>query len=446
MSLPPGPRLPASLQTLAWVLRPAALMEHCRREYGDVFTLRLGPSRVVMIADPELVKPVMQGDPATLRMGDINGLFRPILGPSGLLLADGPEHMRQRKLMLPAFHGERMRGYGEAMTRIAEREVSTWPAGEPFALLPRMQSITVDVILETVFGASDPRLRSLVVELLHRCQSYSTMLPQLRRDLGGRSPWARLMRCLAQVDRLIYAEIAQRRSGRARRGDDVLSMLLEATVEDGAPMTDAELRDALLTLLVAGHATTASALAFCFERLLRHPDALARLTDELPGGGSDYLDAVIKETLRLRPVLPIVARKTTEPFALGPWDIPARSVLMPSIYLLHRHPGHWPEPEAFRPERFLGPAPSPYAFMPFGGGVRRCLGASFAQFEMRVVLRTVLTRVVLAVEPRDVGVVRRSYTCAPGRGAEAVVIRRLPQRRRFRRQAGVPAAASPAAR
>jgi cytochrome P450 family 135 len=438
-ALPPGPRLPAAAQTLAWVLRPVPFMEACRRRHGDLFTLRLGPSRVVMIADPAAVKQVFQGPPELLHMGDINGLFRPILGPSGLLVSDGAEHMRQRRLMLPAFHGQRMREYAALMADAAHREVSSWPHDEPFALLPRMQSITVDVILGAVFGVDatrgdHDRLRALVVELLHRCQSYSTMLPQLRRSLRGRSPWARLMACVAEVDEVLLAEIARRRRA-AAPGDDVLSMLLEARDEDGRPLSDRELRDELLTLLVAGHETTASALAFAFERLLRHPAKVERLTAELARGDETYLDAVIKETLRLRPVLPIVARKLKGPFEVGGYELPRGTVLMPSVWLVHRNPAVYPDPEAFRPERFLGPQPDTYSWIPFGGGVRRCLGASFAQFEMRVVLKTVLARTVLAAPPRPERVVRRSFTFAPEHGAEVVMVRRLARERRFQRAA-----------
>jgi cytochrome P450 family 135 len=438
--LPPGPRLPAAAQTLNWVLRPVPFAEECRRRYGDLFTLRLGPSNVVMVADHRAVRQVFQAPPGLVHMGDINGLFRPILGSSGLLLTDGNEHLRQRKLMLPPFHGERMRAYGTLMKDAAEREVSSWPLGEEFALLPRMQSITVDVILGAVFGidqdaSDDGRLRALVVELLDRCQSYSTMLPQLRRSLAGRSPWARLVRCVEEVDAELYAEIARRRRGTHQGQDDVLSMLLEASDEDGEPLTDRELRDELITLLVAGHETTASALAFAFERLLRHPRKLERLVDELSWGEEDYLDAVIKETLRLRPVLPIVARKLTGEFELGGYELPARTVVMPNIWLVHRDPDVYPDPEAFRPERFVGAKPDTYAWIPFGGGVRRCLGASFAQFEMRVVLKAVLTRAVLATRPASERVVRRSFTFAPERGAQVVMLRRVARSRRFQRGA-----------
>jgi len=441
MSLPPGPRAPAAAQTLAWVIRPVAFMEECRRRYGPLFTVKLGPSKVVMIADPAAVREVFQGPPDLLHMGDINGLFRPILGSTGLLLTDGPEHLRQRKLMLPPFHGERMRAYGRLMADAADREVSSWPVGEEFALLPRMQAITVDVILGAVFGidpaSAEPHpLRRLVVELLHRCQSYSTMLPQLRHSLAGRSPWARLMRCVDDVDEVLYAEIARRRAA-TTRGDDVLSMLLDARDENGAALSDRELRDELLTLLVAGHETTASALAFAFERLLRHPEMLERLTDELSWGDETYLDAVIKETLRLRPVLPIVARKLKGEFTVGGYELPRGTVVMPNVWLVHHNPDVYPDPEAFRPERFVNTQPDTYSWIPFGGGVRRCLGASFAQFEMRIVLRTVLSRAVLAARPQSERVVRRSFTFAPEHGAHVVMLRRVARRRRFRRRTRV---------
>jgi cytochrome P450 len=283
------------------------------------------------------------------------------------------------------------------------------------------------------------RLRALVVDLLERCQSYSTMLPQLRRSLAGRSPWARLMRCVEQVDEVLYAEIARRRAG-AHSGDDVLSMLLEARDEEGNALSDRELRDELLTLLVAGHETTASALAFAFERLLRHPDTLARLTEELSWGEEHYLDAVIKETLRLRPVLPIVARKLTADFEIAGWELPRKTEVMPNVWLVHRDPDVYPDPEAFWPERFLNTGPDTYSWIPFGGGVRRCLGASFAQFEMRVVLKTVLSRAVLAARPEAERVVRRSFTFAPERGAQVVMLRRTAKRRRFQRD-GAPAKA-----
>ena len=425
---PPGPRAPAVAQTLEWVFRPVQFMERCRRRHGDLFTARLGPlSHVVFIAEPAAAKAVFQGDPAIMHMGDINGLFRPILGSRSLLLLDGEDHMRLRKLMLPPFHGTRVRRYERLMAEIVEREVAGWPVGEPFPLQPRMQSITLEIILRAVFGVEEgarlDHLRPMLARLLDLCQSRATMLPQLRRELGGRSPWARLMRCVAEVDAVIYGELERRRGDRsARPGDDVLSLLLEARDEDGQPIPDRELRDELLTLLVAGHETTASAMAWAFERLLRQPGLEERLAGELGEGEERHLDAVIKETLRLRPVLPIVARKLKAPFELGGYRFPRGTVLMPCIYLLHRNPSIYPEPDEFRPERFLDRQPEAYSWIPFGGGVRRCLGASFASFEMRTVLRTIISRA--ALEPAGGGaepIKRRSFTFAPERDALVVM-------------------------
>jgi cytochrome P450 len=442
-SFPPGPRRPPLVQTLEWVFRPVPFMEACRRRYGDCFTAALGPMRhVVFISEPEAVKQVLTGDPSIMHMGDINGLFRPILGSSSLLLLDGEEHMRHRRLMLPPFHGRRMHGYGELMSEIAENELETWPVHQAFPLLPRMQTITTEVILRAVFGVEEGSqltdLRRLVVRLLDRCRSRSTMLPQLRRELGGRSPWARLMRTVDDVDEVLLEEIRRRRSQPASElGDDVLSLLVQARDDEGNPMSDRELRDELLTLLVAGHETTATALAWTFERLVRHPSVLARLTDELATGDTSYLDAVIKETLRLRPVLPIVARKLAAPYELNGYRFPKGTVLMPSIYLLHRHPSLYPNPDEFWPERFLDRHPDTYAWIPFGGGVRRCLGGPFAQFEMNVVLRTVLSRVTLeAAGEASETIARRSFTFAPERGAMVVLKSRAGRSRRFRIRAG----------
>jgi cytochrome P450 len=428
--LPPGPRAPGVVQTLQWIVRPEAFMRRCAARHGPTFSVRLGPQTdVVFLSDPVSIKAVLQASPHQMNMGDINGLFRPILGSSSLLLLDGGEHMRQRKLLLPPFHGEHVQRYREIMEHAAAEQVATWPRERPFALLPSMQAITLNVILRAVFGLEHgPRrdeLRRLLARLLALCQSRATMLPQLRVGLGGLSPWARLMRCVAAVDRALYAEIERRRASPGEGpGDDVLGLLLEARDEDGAPMTNRELRDELLTLLVAGHETTASALAFAFERLVHHPDLLARLRDELVADHDRYLDAVVKETLRLRPVLPIVARKLTEPFPLDGRVYPPGTVLMPCVYLLHRNPAVYEQPDEFLPERFVARQPATYAWIPFGGGVRRCLGASFALTEMRVVLATVLRSVELRPAGRAERIARRSFTFSPLRGARVVASER----------------------
>jgi cytochrome P450 len=405
-------------------------MRRCARLYGSQFTARLGPgANVVFLSDPESVKAVFHGSPDEMHMGDINGLFRRVLGRNSLLVIDGDEHLRQRRMLLPPFRGDSIAQHYDSMVGAAEEDVATWPVGEPFALQPRMQAMTLNVIIGTVFGLqAGPRreqLRALLARLLDLNTTLATTLPQLRVSLGGLTPWGRLMCCTEQVDRALYAEIGHRRAQLDRPGD-VLSLLLDAQEASGEGMSDRELRDQLLTLLVAGHETTATALAWAFERILRHPEVLARIQAELEEGGTAYLDAAIKETLRLRPTVPITARKLMVPFELGGRTYPAGTVLMPCIFLLHRDPEIYPQPEEFRPERFLGPQPPAYAYIPFGGGARRCLGSAFALAEMRAVMQTVLARVELraAGRPKDERIRRRAFTLSPADGAQAVVTRR----------------------
>ena len=430
--LPPGPRRPAFIQTLEWILDPKGFMTRCRRRYGDAFSVRLGPSTdVVFLSDPAAVKEVFQGPPEDMNMGDINGLFRRVLGRNSLLVLDGAEHLRQRKLLLPPFHGERIERHRKAMARAADDDVATWPIGEPFPLQPRMQAMTLNVILRAVFGMEDgpkrDELRVLLARLLELNTTIATTLPQLRIELGGLSTWGRLMRCTAEVDRAIYAEMGRRRdeSRQSRQDqDDVLSLLLDARDEAGEPMTDVEIRDQLLTMLVAGHETTATALAWAFERMLRHPAVMARLRADLERGESRYLDAAIKESLRLRPVVPIAARKLTAPLTVGGRRYEPGTVLMPCIFLLHRNPLVYEAPEEFRPERFVNQQPATYAWIPFGGGVRRCIGSSFALLEMRIVVESVLRQLDLRpATRRDERIVRRAFTLSPKRGARVVATR-----------------------
>jgi len=429
--LPPGPRRPAFVQTLEWILDPKGFMTRCRRRYGDTFSVQLGPSTdVVFLSDPASAAEVFQGPPEQLNMGDINGLFRRVLGRNSLLVLDGDEHMRQRKLLLPPFHGERIARHREAMVRVADDDIVTWPIGEPFALQPRMQAMTLNVILHAVFGLEDgPRrdeLRVLLARLLELNTTIATTLPQLRVELGGLTPWGRLMRCTAAVDRALYAEMGRRRKESRADQDDVLSLLLDAHDEAGQPMTDKEIRDQLLTMLVAGHETTATALAWAFERMLRHPRVLERLRAGLEEGDSRYLDAAIKESLRLRPVVPITARKLSAPLVVGGRQYAPGTVLMPCIFLLQRNPDVYDEPDEFRPERFLDGQPATYSWVPFGGGVRRCLGASFALLEMRIVIEAVLRNLDLRpAERRDERIVRRAFTLSPKRGARVVATGRV---------------------
>ncbi len=442
-SLPPGPGGPSALVAARFLLRGPRFLDACRDRYGDVFTIRLNTGRTVVIAgDPAIAKATFQGGGDDLHAGAGNVVLKPILGARSVLLLDGPEHLRQRRLMLPSFHGERMRAYGETMTEVAERHVGAWPVGRAFAVHPTMQAITLEIILRTIFGVADPaRVEQLAAPTKRLLNSTDQPLRLLALQLTSsakartrpRSPWGRVYALLAPVDALIHQEIAARRAAEAdgEAREDILSLLLAARDEDGNALTDVELRDELMTLLLAGHETTATALAWTLERLVRTPEVLARVREEAEAGeGTDYLDATIKEALRLRPVVPGVVRQLQRPLTIGGIDLPAGVHVAPSIYLIHRRPDVYPEPDAFRPERFLGEdAPSTYEWLPFGGGIRRCLGASFAQYEMRIVLRTILRRATLettdaAAEP----VKRRFVTYTPARGGRIRVARLEPAR------------------
>jgi cytochrome P450 family 135 len=438
-SIPPGPRTSRLLQTVRWMYRPGPMLEDCRRRYGDMFTLRIAHEGTwVFLAHPDMVKQVFTGDPRVLHAGEANVVLLPMLGHHSVLLLDEAAHMSQRKLMLPSFHGERMRGYEQVMAEVAGAEIESWPAGEPYAVRPAMQRITLEVIMRTVFGMQDDARRERLRGMLSAALEWGgdprrmAMLAMLGPHRVERSQMFRRVR--EPADELIYEEIRTRRDAPdLEERDDVLSLLLQARHEDGSPMSDEELRDELMTLLVAGHETTASSLAWAVERCVRNPDVLERLRD----GEEEYIDAVCKETLRLRPILALVLRRLTEPMEIGGRMLPAGVNLAPCIYLIHRRPDVYPEPYAFRPERFLDQPAGTYTWIPFGGGVRRCLGASFALFEMRVVLRELVRRMELRVaDPRPERITRRAITLVPERGGEVVV-----SRRRVRHQPPVSAAA-----
>jgi cytochrome P450 len=424
--LPDGPAYPTALQTLGWILRPGPFMERCRARYGDMFTLRLAQQRLVFLSHPDAVKQVLTGDPRLLHAGEGNIVLLPLLGRHSVLLLDERPHMAQRRLLLPPFHGERMQRYGDLIAEVAAAEIERWPAGEPFAVWPRMQAITLEVIMRAVFGIDDERRRERLRGPLAAMLDWTTqprrmaMMALLGPERLGTV--ASFRRAVEPVDALLHEEIRERRAdGAGAEGDDILSMLLQARHEDGQPMSDHELRDELMTLLVAGHETTATALAWAVERLVRHPDKLARLAEEAAAGEDDYLDAVVKETLRLRPVLPIVVRVLKEPMEIAGRTLPAGVAVAPCIYLMHRRPDVYPEPLRFLPERFLERPAGTYTWIPFGGGVRRCLGASFALFEMKTVLAQVATRVRLrpAQQPAE-RVARRAITLVPAEGARVV--------------------------
>jgi cytochrome P450 family 135 len=427
-AIPPGPRYPRPLNTLGWIFRPGPFLERCRERYGPTFTLPVAHEGTwVFMSDPDAIKQIFTGDPEVLHAGEANIILTPLLGERSVLLLDEPEHMTQRKMMLPPFHGERMQRYGELMRDIAEREVRSWPVEQPFRVWPSMQAITLDVILRAVFGLREgerlERIRTALKDILDFVMDPKRMLTVALLGPTRVQKVPLLRNALDPVDELLFEEIRLRREDpELEQREDILSMLVQARHEDGSPMSDQELRDELMTLLVAGHETTATSLAWAVERLLRHPDKLARLKEEAEAGEDEYLDAVVKETLRLRPVIPIVLRLLKKPMEIGGWELPEGVAVAPCIYLVHRDPEIYPEPRRFLPERFLDSPPGTYTWFPFGGGVRRCLGASFAIFEMKVVLSAVARHAALRpASPAPERVRRRAITWTPSRGAEAVV-------------------------
>jgi cytochrome P450 len=428
MNVPPGPSQPSIVQTIGWWTRPVAFVERCRRRFGRRFTIRLlATPPFVMHADPAHVKEIFTAPPEVLHPGEGARILEPVVGKSSVILLDEGDHLSQRRLMLPAFHGEKMERLTGLMAEVSDREVASWPQGEPFELHPRFQALTLEIILRAVFGLDAGErleaLRTRLTEILALGSRPVGMFPFLQREIGGISPWRRFLRLREETDELIFELISDRR-GDLQDRDDVLSMLLGARHEDGSSMSPQELRDELMTLLVAGHETTASELAWAFEQLVREPRVLARLTDEIDGGtADDYLVATIHETLRRRPVLPNAApRLVKQEVEIGGWTYAPGVCLVASSYLIHHDHEIYADPYAFRPERFLEAPPGTYTWIPFGGGRRRCLGASFAQVEMKIVLRSVLAaRQVRGGAGRLELTRRRSITVSPGRGATTVL-------------------------
>jgi cytochrome P450 len=410
------------VQTVGWWNRPLAFHESCRRRYGDRYTVRLlGSPPFVMHADPEHIREIFTAPPEVLHPGEGARILEPVVGTYSVILLDERDHLSQRRLMLPAFHGEKMQQLSDLVAEVTEREVAGWPTGSELTLHPRLQALTLEVILRAVFGMDPgPRLdglRAALTRILDFATQPMTLVPFLQRELGGRSRWGKFVALRAETDRLVYELIEERRAD--EDGDDVLAMLLAARHEDGSPMGAQELRDELMTLLVAGHETTASSLAFGMNMLARHP----RVVDELRAEDDDYLAATIHEILRARPVLPNAApRLVKQPVEIGGWRHEPGVCLLANTYLVHHDPAIYPDPYSFRPERFLDQQPGTYTWIPFGGGRRRCLGASFALLEMKTVLREVLRRFDLqpGVDGAEISR-RRSITISPRLGASTVL-------------------------
>jgi cytochrome P450 family 110 len=449
IGLPPGPTSASLLQTYRYTRNPLALLDECAARFGDIFTLRLVGSRPwVMLSSPALAKAMFTAPPDAMHAGEANfSVFGPVTGPASVLTMDETPHRQRRQLMLPQFHGDRMRVYFEQIRQTTSDAIDAWRPGAEFAMHRVTQAITLQVIIRAVFGiapeertAHDRELVEVLTDLANKVVGSSLLLaPPLQRDLGPWSPWGRAVRLIRRADEAILAAIRRRRAAAdAAERHDILSLLLQSTAEDGSTLTDREVRDELVVMLMAGHETTATALAWAFERLLSLPDVEARLRTELEFVAGrkpieadhlsrlEYLDAFLKESLRVRPIAPALgARVVTRPFEIGGYAIPAGSILANAVYLLHRRPDLYPEPTAFKPERFLGKRViDPYAWAPFGGGIRRCLGMHFALFEMKTVITTVLWHARLRARTPNARPVPRGFFLIPERGLRVALDKR----------------------
>jgi cytochrome P450 family 135 len=429
--LPPGPAMPSTVQALGWALRPLAFMDRCQQRYGETFTLRVRHGRPwVFLSNPEHVKQVFTTDSALMGAGagEANALLEPLLGPRSVMLLDEPQHMSDRKNLLPSFHGQRMQGYGEMMSEVARREIAKWPIGEPFELWPRMQAISLEVVMRAVFGTTEgermQRLRSRLVTMTNWINTPHRLA--LLAAVGARSMTSnRDFRAVMEpVEELVLDEVRERRArGGGEEREDILTML-DRAYNGEETMDEEKMRDELVTMVSDG--PTATSLAWVFERLLRHPEKLQRLRQEvLRGEGEEYVDAVVKETLRLCPAVPVVMRRLVEPTRLGGYTLPPETIVAPCVYLMHRRPDVYPEPRSFRPERFLEDSAGTYTWIPFGGGPRRCVAAAFAQLEMKRVIQTVLQEVELApAAVSSEGAARSSVSFVPEGGARVIATRR----------------------
>jgi cytochrome P450 family 135 len=433
-ALPPGPRF-APIEALRFIRDPIAYLTKLQRRHGDVFTVPfpfLG--RIVYFARPDAIREIFTGDPALFHSGEaVEPILGPVVGSNSVFVLDDDAHLRERKLLLPPFHGERIRTYEDTFADIAAREVERWPVGRPFELRERMQLMTLEAILRTVFGIRDDAVIARFQEALPGMGRWGNLVvwfPGLRIDRDRFGPWARFVRARETVYELVYAEIDRAEADPALdERDDVLALLLRARREDGSAMSREELRDELMTVIAAGHETTATGLAWFFERVLRHPHVEERLREEIAANdGDDYLDATVHEVLRVRPVILDVVRRLTQPATVGGWELPAGAGVVAAVALVQRRPEIYPDPQAFRPERFLdgAQAATKYAWIPFGGGVRRCIGASFAQLEMKVMARTMLEHARLAApDPRPETPRAAHVSSIPARGARVVLEERL---------------------
>jgi cytochrome P450 len=437
--LPAGPRMPRTLQAAIWALRPLEFLDRCAARYGEVFTLRIRGERPwVLLSNPEHVKQVFTTDAQRVGSGaaEANPLLEPLLGPRSVMLLDEPQHLADRKRLLPSFHGQRMRDYGAMMTEVAQRQVASWPTGEPFELWPRMQAISLDVVMSAVFDDIEPERRELLRERLveltnwvNKPRRLALLAARGKRSLTSSAEFREVM---GRVEDVVLEEVRRRRARVRANGnasehgahEDIHAMLEREYGAEESSASELKMRDELVTMLSDG--PTATSLAWVFERLLRHPMKLARLREEvLRGEGDEYLDACVKETLRLCPAVPIIMRRLIEPMELNGYTIPADTIVAPCVYLMHRRADIYADPLGFRPERFLDSDAGTYTWIPFGGGVRRCVAWYFAQLEMKRVMEVVLREFELrAAGDRDEEPARASVSFAPSAGARVVVTRR----------------------
>jgi cytochrome P450 family 110 len=442
MQLPDGPNTIPMVQLLQWIFQPLEYMDACADRYGDIFTVRFsGFPTAIFTSNPKAIEQVFVANPKTFDSGSGSEILRPTLGDNSLLLLDGDRHQRQRQLLMPPFHGERMRAYGQTIWQITEQVTRQLQPGQSFVMRTPMQEISLRVILQAVFGLNEgerlQQLRQRLIDFLKLTTSpFGSVLAffkVLQHDLGAWSPTGKFYRLKAQIDELIYREIQERRSQPDIERTDILSLLMAARDEAGQPMTDEELRDELMTLLLAGHETTATALTWAFYWIHHLPHVKEKLLAELEPLGKDpdpativrlpYLNAFCSETLRIHPIALItLIRVAKTPFQLLDYEFAPGTMLAPCIYLTHQREDLYPEPKQFKPERFLERQFSPYEFLPFGGGSRRCIGAAFSLYEMKLVLAYVLTHFHLALaHDRPIPPIRRGVTMAPAGGVEMVV-------------------------
>jgi cytochrome P450 len=444
-NLPKGLNEAKILQLIKFIRKPIPLFEKCRNIYGKTFTLRLpGQPPYVVVSDPDDLKQVFTANMNKLNAGEINGsVLEPVLGNCSLLTIDGQKHFQHRKLILPHFQGSRMKVYGQIMAEISEKAISNWQVGSEFSLFDEAQKITFNIILTAIFGMDekssrfaelDNTLHKLIYVIKKPFGLITLINKILHRNLGPLTPWSKIMKLRKQVDSYLIEEIEARKKMDLSSRIDILSLLVQARNEDGSPMTNQEIRDEMITLLIAGHETTATGIAWALYEILSNQEVLTKLKEELTTivlKKEDlvpnleklvYLDAIIKEALRLTPVVPYIARITKEEFKIGDYTLPKGVVIVPSIYLAHRDSQTWKNSEKFIPERFINSTEVPHTYLPFGGGMRRCIGAAFAQYEMKIVIAHILLGAELKLKndyaPK---LVRKGVVIAPSDGVPAIV-------------------------